>query len=303
MTYVKHDVPKPQRLFTFGCCSARTRAIKRIILALFVIITSNVIGGCAAYEYEELNTRYHSVEDGRGTIFTEVRVRDTSSAFKPWHVVLVEPCNAQHADTHLNPPPCWPAVPADRTEDLLQRLCEAMPQYRRESMLIHAAEYAKRDIATFEQVWIVSTNPIAIAIPETSTAHAREITEVERRQIAATQSATTGPTTIGSVRSPTTGLYVMTTKSVPVVMDFRKRYAKLPREADLDALTNSVMLFPANLNLDMAGAPENTNGPILYRLKLIRLREPQTLRAIMRAMTDADGLAHMAADTQEIPVR
>jgi hypothetical protein len=288
------------------CGTFLTLGARRFFLPLVFIVNSTA--GCGShYEWKAGDERYWVAESGRIVQLIEVAVRETSSPFKPWGHVLVEPCAAdeQVAASQNMKLPCWPTRGLPPAQELLATLYWKMPGYRGKPGLLLSSEKLNRDIGTFRQAWIIGTAPLAVAFLKDGPV---EIPRLARKLEARARSQTTSPTTgpdappknikAKTWRQIAPGLFEMGWGSETVRTDLRQRHARLVREADLDVWADVVLLFPLEMHVS-AGLPD---PPPDLRVKVVHLDKPETLRTLMEALTKSDKLARDAEQVEEVPV-
>jgi len=255
----------------------------RLTLLLSTMIACSG-AACDHYIWEGAKQRYVAAERGRIVELVAVTIHNTHDPFGPWAETLAEPCETVSKGEHT-PVPCWPSNPLRRSQRLLEALfkvCYYGPDYRSTGTLLSAAQYLNRDIGAFHEAWIIGTSPLAVAFLRT-------------------RSPTTRLYQPAGARSPV-GVEIMTHSGKWVIVQGPARAAHLVRDADVEQEADTVLLFPQEMRLPYGQVPVHGATQPRPPAKVFYLREPKSLRSLMRALIEAGELERQAKEVVEVPV-
>ncbi len=240
------------------------------------------------YKYKEGDTLYYAVERGREVRLIEIQLWETSNPFLGSGYLLLEPSNSTEA--RQSQIPLWPADKRQRTQEYLATLAHELPHYRTRWGVLYAAQHINRDIGAFHPAWVIGTDPLVVAFRQ-GTAEPEPYADLARR------GAATRPTTTPGV------IEILNRSGEGALYDRRARHVKLVTDAELECEADTVLIFPKEMTLPWVHLRTTSSTQSSPQLRVLHLREPMSLRSLMRDLTESNRLEQQAESVKDVPVR
>jgi len=157
------------------------------------------------------------------------------------------------------------------------------PDFRAAGALLEAARYLNRDIGAFHEAWIIGTSPLAVAFLRDGGLGGQSYLP---------RGATSSPYT----------LYLINRAGQRITLSPPARNAQFVRDIDVSEQADVVLLFPQEMRLPYGQVPVHGTTQPRPPAKVFYLREPKSLRSLMRALIEAGELERQAKEVVEVPV-